>query len=380
LPRHKRKRGLVPSLIPDALNPVHQLKVMGRLVRRRVGKPGAPPGTLVHAGPPKVETVRISLLEYGEQLVEKEIEDLSQLLPFAPAPTVSWVNVEGLHEVELIRELGERLSIHPLVLEDIVSTGQRPKVEDHESYLYIVLPMLSMDPNTGAVEDEQLSLILGPSWVVMFQERPGDDLDAVRERIRMGGSRIRGRGADYLAYALVDSVVDHYFVVLEQIGAVAERMEIEVLEGQSPQTMHRLHALKRELLMVRRAVWPVREMLNTLIRTECPLVGEPTKIYLRDVYDHAVRIIDTVEVLRDVVSGLIDLYLSSISNRLNEVMKSLTVMASIFIPLTFIVGVYGMNFGFMPELEVWWAYPVLWAVMIAIAGGMLWHFRRRGWI
>jgi magnesium transporter len=379
-PRRKRKRGRVPTLIPEVLNPVHQLRVMGRLVRRRVGKPGAPPGTLVHEGPKKVEKVRISLVEYGEHLVEKEVARPSDLLPFAPAPTVSWVNVEGLHEVELVRELGEKLSIHPLVLEDIVSTGQRPKVEEHEGYLYIVLPMLSIDADTGVVEDEQLSLILGPSWVLMFQERPGDDFDPVRERIRAAGSRIRGRGADYLAYALLDSVVDHYFVVLEALGTIAERTEIEVLEDPTTQTMHRLHSLKREMLMVRRAVWPTREMLNTLIRTECPLISEPTTVYLRDVYDHAIRIIDTVEVLRDLVSGLIDLYLSSVSNRLNEVVKALTVMAGIFIPLTFIVGVYGMNFDFMPELEVWWAYPVLWVVMLGLAGGMIWSFRRRGWI
>ena len=380
MPDEKPKRGRAPSLLPGMLNPVHQLRVMGRLVRRRVGKPGAPPGTLVHEGPPKVDKVRVTLVRYGEELVEKEIHSLSEMLPFTPDPSVSWVNIEGLHEIELIRELGERLSIHPLVLEDVVSAGQRPKMEEHDGYLYIVLPMLDIEPSSGTVVDEQLSLILGPNYVVMFQERPGDDFDPVRDRIRTGGSRIRGRGADYLAYALLDSVVDHYFVALESVGTIAERMEEEVMDRHSPETMHRLHALKRELLMVRRAVWPVREMLNGLIRTETALISDTTKVYLRDVYDHAVRIIDTVEVLRDVVSGLIDLYLSTISNRLNEVMKSLTVMASIFIPLTFIVGVYGMNFDFMPELNMWWFYPLLWVVMLLIAGGMIWHFRRRGWI
>jgi magnesium transporter len=302
------------------------------------------------------------------------------LIPFAGEPVVSWINVEGLHDVDLIREIGERLHVHPLVLEDVVSPGQRPKLEEHEGYMYIVIPMLEIDPASATVQDEQLSLILGHDHVVMFQERPGDDFDPVRERIRAAGSRIRSRGADYLAYALLDAVVDHYFTVLESIGDAAEGMELEVLEDNSPRTMHRLHALKREMLMVRRAVWPVREMLNALIRTESPLIGDATKVYLRDVYDHAVRIIDTVEVLRDVVSGLIDLYLSSISHRTSEVMKSLTVMASIFIPLTFIVGLYGMNFAFMPELRIPWAYPVLLVVMLTIAIGMLWHFRRRNWI
>jgi magnesium transporter len=306
------------------------------------------------------------------------VKSPADIFPFAPSPAISWVNVEGLHEVDLIRQLGEGLSIHPLVLEDIVSTGQRPKAEEHESYLYIVLPMLSIAE--GRVEDEQLSLILGPNYVVMFQERPGDDFDPVRERIRTSNARIRSRGADYLAYALLDSVVDHYFAVLESVGTMADDLEAEVLEGNRADTMHRLHALKREMLVVRRAVWPVREMLNNLIRTECELVSDETKVYLRDVYDHAVRIIDTVEVLRDVVSGLIDLFLSNLSARLNEVIKSLTVMASIFIPLTFIVGLYGMNFEFMPELKVWWAYPALWLIMLSIAGGMIWHFKRKGWI
>jgi magnesium transporter len=290
------------------------------------------------------------------------------------------MNVDGLHEVELIRELGDRLSIHPLVLEDIVSTGQRPKVEEHESYLYVVLPMLSIDPKTGAVHDEQVSVVLGASWVLTFQERVGDVFDPVRERIRSPAGRIRAHGADYLAYALVDAVVDHYFAVLEAIGDTAERLEIEVMDEPGPDAMHRLHALKREMLMVRRAVWPVREMVNGLIRTESPLVTDATKVFLRDVYDHAVRIIDTVEVLRDVTSGMIDLYLSNVSYRTNEVMKTLTVIASIFIPLTFIAGLYGMNFAFMPELEVRWGYPALLGVMAVVAFGMVWHFKRRGWL
>jgi magnesium transporter len=321
----------------------------------------------------------MTLVEYCPDLREQEVGSIDEVLPFPGAPSVSWVNIEGLHEVELIRELGERLQVHPLVLEDIVSTGQRPKVEDHGSYLYIVLPMLAVG-ESGAVEDEQLSVILGPDYVLMFQERPGDDFDPVRDRIRTAGSRIRARGADYLAYALLDSVVDHYFVVLESIGMAADGMEIEVLEGARTDTVQRLHALKREILVVRRAVWPVREMLNALLRAETPLITEPTKVYLRDVYDHAIRIIDTVEVLRDVVSGLLDLNLSTVSNKVNEAVKSLTVMASIFIPLTFIVGWYGMNFEYMPEFRLPWAYPALLVLMLFITLGLLWYFRRKGWL
>jgi magnesium transporter len=288
--------------------------------------------------------------------------------------------VEGLHDLDLIRALGERFGLHPLVLEDMVSLGQRPKVEDHGSYLFIVVPMLTLDAGTGTVRDEQVSMILGANYVLTIQERQGDDFDAVRERIRVPTAKIRGMGADFLAYALIDSIVDHYFAVLEAIGDAAEIAEGEVVDRPGPHTIHHLHALKREMLVVRRAVWPVRDMVNNLVRTESPLVGEPMKVYLRDVYDHTVRIIDSVEVLRDVQSGIMDLYLSSLSHRTNEVMKTLTVIASIFIPLTFVAGVYGMNFDFMPELSWPWAYPAVLAAMLIIALGMLWGFRRRGWI
>jgi magnesium transporter len=381
MPRHKRRRDHVPSLIADVLDPVHQLRVMGRLIRRRAARPGTPPGTLVLPGPPPEGESRLSLIEYGpDTFREGELESIAAMPALPEPPGVLWLNVDGLHDLDRIRELGERFSIHPLVLEDIVSLGQRPKVEEHEGYLYVVLPMLSLDTDRGTVKDEQVSLILGPSYVLTFQERVGDDFDPVRERIRKPGARIRERGADYLAYALVDAVVDHYFAVLEAIGDAAETLEGEVVGRPGRDTMHHLHALKREMLLVRRAVWPVRDMVNHLMRTESPLVGDATRIYLRDVYDHTIRIIDTVEVLRDVVGGTIDLYLSSLSHRTNEVMKTLTVIASIFIPLTFIAGVYGMNFEHMPELAFPWAYPALLALMLGIALGMLWFFRRRGWM
>jgi magnesium transporter len=376
-----RKPGHVPPLIPDVLSSLHQLRVMGRLIRRRTARPGTAPGTLMRPGPPPAEQARMTLMEYSpEHLREVEVTAAPDEPPFPAPPTVSWLNLEGLHDLERIRELGDRLSLHPLVLEDIVNLGQRPKLEEHDGYLYIVLPMLSLDPDIGTVREEQLSLVLGENYVITFQERTGDDFDPVRDRIRIPGARIRAKGPDYLAYALVDSVVDHYFAVLEAIGDAAERLEGEVVDQPGRDTMHRLHALKREILMVRRAVWPVRDMVNSLLRTESPLVSNATHVFLRDVYDHAIRIIDSVEVLRDVVGGIIDLYLSSLSHRTNEVMKTLTVIASIFIPLTFIAGVYGMNFEYMPELEWPWAYPTLLALMAVLALGMLWIFRRRGWV
>ncbi len=367
--------------LPDALNPVHHLRVMGRLVRRTSKKPGAPPGTLVHTGPRKVEEVRLSFIDYDEGgLREREIAGIEECYPFRETPTVTWVNVDGLHDVQPVRGVGGHFGFHPLVLEDVLSVGQRPKVEEHEGYLYLVLQMLSYDEATGSVQSEQLSLILGENYVFTFQERPGDVFDPVRERIRNGNARIRSRGPDYLAYALVDAVVDAYYAVLERIGDEIERLDVEVMESPEEDTLHRIHDLKREMLVMRRAVWPLRDVMSHLLRSDHPRITKETQVYLRDVYDHAVQALDTVETLRDLASGLTDLYLSSVGHRTNEVMKVLTIMASIFIPLTFLAGIYGMNFEHMPELARPWAYPALLGLMLAVAAGMVWYFRRKGWI
>lgn len=371
----------VPHLIPNAINPLHQMKVMGRLVRRATKKPGTPPGTMVHTGVQKVDKVLIRYLDYDAgQLTEAELPDMEACAPFKDSPTVSWINVDGLHEVELVRTLGERFDWHPLMLEDIVAVGQRPKVEEYDGYVFMVLPMLSWDVQRRQVVEEQLSLVLGERYVVTFQERVGDVFEGVRERLRNGRGRIRSRGADYLAYALADAVVDHYFHVLEGIGDVAETLEAEVLDDPTQETMHRLHALKRELISVRRAVWPLREMLATLARGGDDIFTDETLIFMRDVHDHAVQVAETVEVLRDVVSSGIDLYLSNVGYRTNEVMKVLTIMASIFIPLTFLAGLYGMNFEYMPELHLRWAYPTLLVLMVALGLGMVSFFRKKGWL
>ena len=375
------------AILPNALNPVRQLRVMGRFVRRRVKKPGTPPGTLVHTGPKRVEKVRLTVLEYeAGRFTEHELPDLDAAFPLGPTPAVTWLNVDGLHEVEIVRDLGQRLGIHPLVLEDILSVGQRAKVEEHEGFLYVVLPMMALEgedvlEGPGAIiQEEQLSVLLGPHWVVTFQEHRGDVFDPVRERLRVDGSKARGGGADFLAYTLVDAVVDRYFSLLESVGQATERLELEVVESAGPRTMTRLHDLRREMLVLRRGVWPVRELVSGLARSESPLVSSNTKLFLRDVYDHTVQVLDTVEALRDVVNGLSDLYLSQLSVRANEIMKVLTIMASIFIPLTFLVGIYGMNFDYMPELRVRWAYPTLLVAMAGLGLGMLWYFRRKRWI
>lgn len=368
-------------LIPEAINPFHRIRVMGRLVRRVVKKAGSPPGHVVHTGERKVEKVRIRFLDYDEgQLTESETPSVEECLELKDLPTVSWINVDGLHDVDLIRRLGERFDWHPLVMEDIASTGQRAKTEEYDGYVFVVLRMLDWNAEQRQIEEEQLSLVLGPNYVVTFQERYGDVFESVRERIRLAGTRIRSRGSDYLAYALIDAAVDHYFHALEGIGHETEKLEEEVLSEPREEIMHELHHVKRELITVRRAIWPLREMLGTVQRSETNLITDQTRVFLRDVHDHAVQVLDTMEALRDVVSGMIDLYLSSVSFRTNETMKVLTVMASIFIPLTFMAGIYGMNFDHMPELHWVWSYPALLLLMLVVGGGMLAFFRRNGWL
>lgn len=377
-----RHRDPLSAILHDPLNPIRTLRVMGRLVRRVIKKPGSPPGTLIHTGEKRMDEVRIRVMDYDAGgLREREIprDELESCYPFRDSESVTWINVDGLHEPVVVEALGRHFGLHPLVLEDILSVGQRPKLEEYEGYIFVEVNMLQMGEGF-LVQDEQLSLVLGPGWILTFQERPGDVLDTVRERLRTSKGRIRERGADYLAYALIDAVVDSYFGVLERVGDQAERLEEEALGRPSPRTMHRIHEVRREVIVIRKSVWPVRDVLAGFLRHESPLVHDGTRVFLRDVYDHAIQAIDTVESLRDVAGSLMDLHLSTLGNRTNEVMKVLTIMATIFIPLTFIAGVYGMNFEFMPELEVWWAYPAVLGFMLGVALAMLMYFRRRGWI
>ncbi|MGW8266962.1 MAG: magnesium/cobalt transporter CorA [Longimicrobiales bacterium] len=363
-----------------AIHPVRSARMVGRLVHKLGQKPGAPPGQLVHSGPRKVEKVRLRLFEYdAERLSEKTLEGISEAFPTRDNPPVGWLNVDGLHDMEILGELRDHFGIHPVAMEDVVTLGHRAKMEEYEGYILMVLPMLSFDEGTLTVQTEQLSLILGPNWVLTFQERFGDVFEPVRERLRTAHGRIRQRGADYLAYALMDAVVDRYFGILEKLGDAAEDLDQWVMENPAPEVLLRINHLKKELLLMRRSVWPLREAISAFARTESDLVTEHTQVFARDVYDHAIQIIDTVETLRDLTGGMTDLYLSSMGQRTNEVMKVLTIMASIFIPLTFMAGIYGMNFEFMPELHVRWAYPVLWLLMASVAAGMIWYFRRKEW-
>ncbi len=354
---------------------------MPKLTKKRSKKAGLPPGSLVHIGEKKAETPKITIIDYDEtHFQEKEVKTIDECFIFKDKPTVTWINIDGLHQVEILEKLGECYGLHPLVLEDILNTDQRPKMEDYGEYIYIVLKMLDYNDKSNEIEPEQMSLILGPNFVFSFQEREGDTFNPIRERIRNSKGRIRKMGADYLAYTLLDSIVDNYFIILEKLGEKIEFLEEKLVTRPTPETLQVIHYLKREMISFRKAVWPLREVVSGLERGESSLIKGPTKIYLRDVYDHTIQTIDTIETYRDMVSGMLDIYLSSVSNRLNSVMKVLTIIATIFMPLTFLAGVYGMNFKYMPELEWRWGYPVTWLIMAGIGISMLIYFRKKRWL
>ncbi len=354
---------------------------MPKLIKKRSKKAGLPPGSLVHIGEKKAETLKITVMDYDEaHFEEKEIKTIDECFIFKDKLTVTWINIDGLHQVEILEKLGECYGLHPLVLEDILNTDQRPKMEDYGEYLYIVLKDLDYDDKSSQIEPEQISLILGPNFVFSFQEMAGDTFGTIRERIRNSKGRIRKMGADYLAYSLLDSIVDNYFIILEKLGERIEFLEEKLVTQPTPETLQMIHHLRREMIFLRKAVWPLREVVNGLERGESSLIKESTRIYLRDVYDHTIQTIDTIETYRDMVSGMLDIYLSSVSNRLNSVMKVLTIIATIFMPLTFLAGVYGMNFKFMPELEWRWGYPFIWLIMVGIGVFMFFYFKKKRWL
>jgi len=360
---------------------------MAKRTKKRLKKSGLPPGTLVYVGEQKVETVKISYLDYDEQnFQEKQVSNIEECFPFKTTPTVTWINIDGLHDVEIIERLGRQFELHPLILEDVLHAEQRPKYEDFDKYIFIVLRMLQYNEQIHDIESEQVSLILGTNFVISFQERVGDVFEPIRERLRNAKGRIRKMGSDYLAYALLDAMVDSYFAILEKIGERIESMEEQLVANPTEKTLHQIHTMKREMISLRKSIWPLREVISGVQRSESSLISETTGLYLRDVYDHTIQVIDTVESFRDMVSGMLDIYLSSISNKMNEVMKVLTIIATIFIPLTFIAGIYGMNFNpekspwNMPELNWYWGYPAVWLVMAVVLVIMLIYFRRKKWL
>jgi magnesium transporter len=350
------------------------------LVKSRGSKTGLPPGTPIHIGERRLQDPVVTLMEYGPDDVAERAIVPPACPEVAGGAPVRWINVEGVGDLGLLKGFAEHYGIHPLVLEDIVNTDQRPKREDYGDYLFIVVKMLSCSPESGKIRTEQVSIILGNDYVLSLQEGLGGDvLDPLRDRIRNGRGTIRKMGADYLAYSILDAVVDNYFVVLERIADRIEELETALVRTADRELLRKLHSLKREMLFLRKAVWPLREVVSGLERRESPLIAESTALYLRDLYDHTAQVIDMIETFREMLSGMVDIYLSSVANRTNEVMKVLTIIATFFMPLTFIVGIYGMNFRSMPELESRWGYPAVWIVMIATTAVMYLFFRRKKW-
>lgn len=348
-------------------------------MRNKHKKHGLPPGSLVYVGEPTAARVKITLIEFNEhEYFEREFYDLSECLTHVKTDFIKWINVDGVHQTELIEAIGKHFNIHPLTQEDIVHVEQRPKFEEYDNYVLAVMKMIDFQSTITA---EQLSLVLLDHTVISFQEQSGGDaFDIIRNRLRQGKGRIRKLGADYLFYALMDAVVDFYFHVLEKIGDEVEVVEEQVLEKNQKDALKKLYELKRELIYLRKQIWPLRDLLSNMKRSEVSLITDNTQLFLRDLQDHTIRIIDSVETYRDLLSGIMDVHLSNMSNKTNEVMKFLTIVSSIFIPVTFVAGIYGMNFEAMPELKSPYGYATVWLVMIAMMIGQVIFFRKKKWL
>jgi magnesium transporter len=354
---------------------------MAAVSKRRKKPAGSSPGSVVYVGVEKNTPVKVTRVRYsGDGYEASRIVDPSECRPDSSWPGVDWFTVDGVHNVDILKTVGANFGLHPLVVEDIGNTTQRPKLEGFDGYYFLAAKMITYEARSSKLKSEHVSIVFGQGFLVLFLQDPEDLFSPIRQRLEAGRGKIRASGSDYLAYALVDAIVDYYFHVLEEIGERVERLEDEVVVNPTVNTLRTIHDVKRELIALRRSIWPMREVVNAMIRDESPLISKDVKIYLRDLYDHTVHVIDSVETMRDIITGTLDVYLSSVSNRLNQVMKVLTVMSSIFIPLTFIVGVYGMNFQYMPELQWRWGYPAVWLFMLALTGVLLALFKRKKWM
>ena len=348
--------------------------------QKRSKKAGLPPGSLIHIGSRYAEESKITFIRYDETFfAEKEISSIADFRSEKDRQGITWINIDGLQDVKLFEDIGELFGLHPLVLEDILNTDQRPKMQDYGDYIYIVLKNFHGQDN-GNLLSEQVSIILGMNFILSFREKESGLFEPIREKIRNNKGRIRKEGADYLAHAIIDNIVDNYFVVLENLEEKIEYLEDDLVKRTTPSTLQAIHILKRELILLRKSLWPLREAVNALERSDSPLINKSTGIYFKDIYDHIIAVIDTMETFRDLLSGMLDIYLSSISNKLNEVMKVLTIIATIFMPLTFLAGVYGMNFKYMPELGFRWGYFGVLGIMLVVALLMLMYFKKKKWL
>jgi magnesium transporter len=344
-------------------------------------KVGLPPGSVVHTGIDRTEKVTISVMEFSNGEMREYIADcLDDCSPPLDPKAIKWVHVRGVHDVELVKAVCDYYKLHPLVVEDIPSVGQRPKLEVMPKSVYIVLREYDLQQGDGKLHSQQISIVFGKRFVLSFQESPDDIFDSIRNRARRRGSTIRVSGPDYLVYTLLDLLVDKYFVVLERTGDLIEDLEDELVEHATSDMLNRIYKIKRDLLAFRRHIWPLREVVLKMQRDAQSFVDQETRVFLRDLYDHVIRVTDHVETYRESITIMLDIYLSSVSNKMNEVMKVLTVVSTIFIPLTLMASIYGMNWPWMPELEFFYGYPIFLMAMIVITSTLVMYFRRIDWI
>lgn len=343
-------------------------------------KIGLSPGSIVYTGEKETQKLFIESFDYNSEFVDKRVHaNIEDVFHFKTTKSVSWVNINGLNHVDAIEKIGNYFNLHPLTLEDIVNTSHRPKIDDYDNYIFIVLKMIYYDKDEQVIT-EQVSFILGDNYVLSFQEAEGDVFDTVRDRISLAKGRIRTLSSDYLLYALIDAVVDHYFIVIETMGNKIEDLEDNLFTGYSQEEISiQIQNLKREILKVRRAIFPLREIISRIEKNENNFIQTKTIHYYRDIYDHVIQVSENIEIYREMIWGLMDMYMTTISNKMNEVMKVLTVISTIFIPLTFMAGIYGMNFDYIPELHYKYSYFILWGLMIILFFAMLYYFKRKKW-
>lgn len=347
----------------------------------KIGKQASSPGIIKYIWRERESEVKIKLIDYNEtDINEKNLLTLDKSIQLKDTQSIKWINITGVHDESIIHKMWEIYNIHPLVLEDISNTTQRAKIEEYDDYLFVIIKMIYFSNETNEITVEQVSLIVWDNYIISLQEREGDVFNWVRERIRKNKGKICKSWSDYLMYAILDAIVDQYFSVIEQMSEKIEDTEEQLMFWVDQELLNKIYSLKKELVYIKKSIWPLREVISTLNRAENELIKETTFIYLRDVYDHTIQVLETVETFRDLTSGMLDLYLSTVSNKMNEIMKVLTIFAAIFIPLTFIAWVYWMNFQFMPEL--WWkyAYPIWWAIIVVLTIIMLIIFKRKKWI
>jgi len=348
-------------------------------MNRTSQKLGCPPGSLIHVGNKISEDVQISYIHYNkDHIIEKSADDIEECLEHIKENTITWINVSGIHNTKIIEKIGHELGINSLTLEDILHTRQRPKIEEYDNYIYIVLKKIYLV--NEEINYEQLSLILGQNYVISFQESETGTLNPIKKRLHNNKSKIRVSTTDYLTYSLIDTVIDNYFIFLELIEDRIDSIEDELISNPTHNVLKEIHDLKREMTLLLKSVWPLRDVISTMLRTESMLIHDSTKIYFHDLYDHTIQVIDTIQTFKEIVASMLDVYLSSISNKMNEIMKVLTIIATIFIPLTFIAGIYGMNFEYMPELGWKYGYPLVLSIMLLTILGMLSYFKIKKWI